>query len=77
MNYIYIPESVTFIGHHALWDTVYKDGDTLCGITQINVALSEENFEKVETGDSWRPQYDYMLFKKSVDIVYNSERAEK
>lgn len=77
MNYIYIPESVTFIGHHALWDTVYKDGDTLCGITQINVALSEENFEKVETGDSWRPQYDYMLFKKSVDIVYNSERTEK
>lgn len=75
MNYIYIPESVTFIGHHAFWDTVYKEGDELKGVSVINVALSEEEFKKsVETGDSWRPQYDYLLFKKSIDINYSAER---
>ncbi|MBQ2848825.1 MAG: leucine-rich repeat protein [Clostridia bacterium] len=76
MLYVFIPESVTYIGHHAFWDTVYKEGDTLKGVTQINVAASEEDFkENVETGDSWRPQYDYMLFKKSIDVVYSSTRA--
>lgn len=75
MNYIYIPESVTFIGHHAFWDTVYKEDDQLKGISVINVAHSEEEFKKsVETGDSWRPQYDYLLFKKSIDINYSAER---
>lgn len=75
MNYMYIPESVTYIGHHAFWDTVYKDGDELKGITVINTALSEEEFKKnVETGNSWRPQYDFMLFKKSIDVAYSAER---
>lgn len=76
MNYVYIPESVTYIGHHAFWDTVYKEGDELKGVAKIEVAASEDDFKsKVETGDSWRPQYDYMLFKKSVDVVYNSARS--
>ncbi len=77
MNYIYIPESVKYIGHHAFWDTVYKENDELHGIRQINVAASEEAFDEVDVGDSWRPQYDYMLFKKSVDIIYEAKRAEK
>lgn len=77
LTYVYIPESVTHIGHHAFWDTVYKDGDNLKGVTQINVALAEDEFKSaVETGDSWRPQYDYMLFKKSIDVVYGSERIK-
>lgn len=76
LTYIYIPESVTCIGHHAFWDTVYKEGDELRGVTQINVAVSEEEFkEKVETGNSWRPQYDFLLFKKSIDVAYNSTRV--
>ncbi len=75
LTYIYIPESVTFIGHHAFWDNVYKEDGQLCGIAQINVARSEEDFEaNVKTGDSWRPQYDYMLFKKSVDVIYSAQR---
>ncbi len=75
MTYMFIPESVTYIGHHAFWDTVYKDGDELRGVTQINTALSEEAFKsQVDTGNSWRPQYDFMLFKKSIDIVYGAER---
>ena len=78
LTYMYIPESVTYIGHHAFWDTVYKDGDNLKGVAQINVALSEDEFkEKVETGNSWRPQYDFMLFKKSIDVAYGSERIAK
>ena len=78
LNYVYIPESVTYIGHHAFWDTVYKEGNELRGVSQINVALSEEEFKsKVETGNSWRPQYDFLLFKKSIDVAYNAERAAK
>lgn len=78
MTYMFIPESVTYIGHHAFWDTVYKDGDELHGVTQINTALSEEEFKsQIDTGNSWRPQYDFMLFKKSVDIVYSAERTLK
>ncbi len=75
MTYVYIPESVTFIGHHAFWDTVYKEGDELKGVSVINVALSEEEFKSsVETGDSWKPQYDFMLFKKNIDVAYSAER---
>ena len=75
LTYMYVPKSVNYIGHHAFWDTVYKDGDNLRGVSVINVALSEDEFkEKVKTGDSWRPQYDFMLFKKSIDIAYNSTR---
>lgn len=75
MTYVYIPESVTYIGHHAFWDTVYKDGGELKGVTKIDTALSEDEFkERVETGDQWKPQYDYLLFKKSIDTVYGVER---
>ncbi len=76
LTYVYIPESVTFIGHHAFWDTVYKEGDELRGVAQINAALSEDDFKaKVDTGNSWRPQYDFILFKKSIEVVYGSERS--
>ena len=75
LTYVYVPESVTFIGHHAFWDNVYKEDGQLCGTAQINVARSEEDFNaNVKTGDSWRPQYDYMLFKKSVDVIYSAQR---
>lgn len=74
LSYMYIPESVSYIGHHAFWDTVYKEGDELKGVSAINVAVSEDAFSNVETGDQWRGQYDYLLFKKSVDVNYNAER---
>lgn len=74
LSYLYIPGSIKYIGHHAFWDAVYKENDELKGITAINTPLSEEEFKAVETGDQWRPQYDYMLFKKSVDINYSTER---
>lgn len=78
MTYVYIPESVTYIGHHAFWDTCYKDGGEIKGVNVINVAADEESFkDNVHLGDSWRPQYDYMLFKKSVDVNYSAIRAEK
>lgn len=74
LSYLYIPGSIKYIGHHAFWDAVYKEDDELKGITAINTPLSEEEFKAVERGDQWRPQYDYMLFKKSVDINYSTER---
>lgn len=76
LTYMYIPKSVTYIGHHAFWDTVYKEDGNLKGVTKIEVAHSEAEFETLETGDQWKPQYDYLLFKKSVDVVYGAKRAE-
>lgn len=75
MKYMYIPSSVKYIGHNAFWDTCYKDGKELKGIVKMNVALSEEEFEKaVETGNDWCPKYDFLLFKKSIDIEYGVTR---
>ena len=72
---MYIPESVTYIGHHAFWDTVYKEDGELVGVTVMNVAVNEETLEKnVEIGDDWLPKYDYLLFKKAIDVNYSSER---
>ena len=75
VSYVYIPSTVTYIGHHAFWDAVYKEDGELKGVTEIDVAADEETFEhSCETGDQWRPQYDYMLFKKSVNLNYSAER---
>jgi hypothetical protein len=79
LTYMYIPENVKYIGHHAFWDSVYKDkndesGTGLHGISQMNIACSEEEFKTYEIGSSWRPKYDYLLFKKTIDTNYNAER---
>ena len=76
LEYVYIPESVTYVGHHAFWDTCYKDGGELKGVTVMNVAVTEEEFENLEVGDDWRPKYDWLLFKKAVDVNYSAEREE-
>lgn len=77
LSYMYIPASVTKICHHALWDAVYKDNGELVGVKVINVAADEDSFAACETGDHWRPQYDYKLFKKSVDLNYGAERESR
>lgn len=75
VSYVYIPSTVTYIGHHAFWDAVYKEGGELKGVAEIDVAADEETFKQnCKTGDQWRPQYDYMLFKKSVNLNYSAER---
>lgn len=71
LNYMYIPKNVTTIKHHAFWDAVYKEDKELRGITYFDVEADEESFNaNVTTGDQWRPQYDYMAFKKSVPVNY-------
>ena len=73
LDYLYLPASLKKIGHHAFWETWYKDG----GIREINAALTEDAFDdQVEQGDQWRPQYDYHLFKKSLAVNYGAQRAE-
>ncbi len=76
ITYIYIPESVKHIGHHAFWDTVYKEDGKLKGVTEINVAASEEEFQETKQGDHWKPQYDYLLFKKYVNVNYGAQRVK-
>ncbi len=77
LSYMYIPESVNHIGHHAFWATCYIDkaADALGGLAKIDVALSEGDFsDKVTVGDQWKPQYDSGLFNKYIDIIYSAER---
>lgn len=75
LSYMYIPESVTYIGHHAFWGAVYKSDGKLIGISEMNVAASEESFANTQLGKPWLPKYDYMLFKKSITVNYSAERA--
>ncbi len=76
LQYLYIPSSVTYIGHHAFWDCVYKQNGEIKGVGSIDTSVSEDAFKAVEQGDQWRPQYDTGLFKKSVGINYGTQRAE-
>lgn len=75
LTYMYIPKSVTYIGHHAFWDTCYKEGGEIKGINVVNLAVSQAEFEQLEVGDDWCPKYDHMLLKKKVDIAYSQTRA--
>lgn len=74
LTYMYIPSSVTYIGHHAFWDMVYKDGKELKGLAQMNVAADETTFKQGEIGGQWLPKYDYLLFQKNVDVNYSATR---
>ena len=74
LEYIYIPSSVTEIGHHAFWDDCYKEDGTLKGVNVMNVAQSEEDFAALTIGDDWLPEYDHLFFKKPVDVNYSSQR---
>lgn len=76
LTYMYIPSSVKYIGHHAFWDTCYKDGGNVEGVNAMNIAVSEDEFAKVEVGGDWCPKYDNGLFKKQIDIAYSQQRAE-
>lgn len=72
LGYIYVPSTVTFIGHHAFWESIYfaENGKT----EGLNIALSEEEFkEKVETGDQWVPIHDFNLLRK-IQVNYSAER---
>ena len=74
LQYVYIPAGVKEIGHHAFWDTCYKEGGEIKGVAVMNVAVSEESFAQLTVGDNWVPQYDYLLFKKNIDINYSAQR---
>lgn len=74
LTYMYIPSSVIYIGHHAFWDMVYKEGKELKGLAQMNVAADEATFKQGEIGGQWLPKYDYLLFQKNVDVNYSATR---
>lgn len=77
LSYMYIPETVNYIGHHAFYGCVYKEDGKLIGIDVMNVAADEDSFKEVHRGDEWNPKYNHMLFKKGIEINYNAERKAK
>lgn len=75
-NYLRIPSSVTYIGHHAFWDTVEKSGDGFSGYFKINISMTEEEFKNnVDAGDQWLPQYDNGLFDKKVELIFEAKQV--
>ena len=77
LDYIYFPSSVKKIGHHCMWEAVYKDEDSndLKGITELYVAADEETFkENVDLGESWRPEYNNGIFSRKVPVNYSATR---
>lgn len=76
LQYVFIPASVKEIGHHAFWDTCFKEDGEIKGVSVMKVAASEEKFGELTVGDNWIPQYDYLLFKKNIDINYSATREE-
>ena len=75
VNYMFIPASVTEIGHHAFWNAAYKEDGELRGISVVNVAVSEEDFNaNVVTGDLWTGQYDKGAFPHSIPVNYSAVR---
>ena len=77
LDYIYFPSSVKSIGHHCMWEAVYKDEDSneLKGITELNVAADEETFkENCDLGESWRPEYNNGIISRKVPVNYSAKR---
>ena len=54
--------------------TVWEEGGEIKGVAVMNVAVSEDAFAELTVGDNWIPQYDYLLFKKNIDISYSAQR---
>lgn len=74
MNYVFIPSSVTYIGHHAFWGTVYTENGEKKGVAEIYVEADKDTFKATtETGDEWVPIYDSNLLRR-IDVIYGSER---
>ncbi|MBQ9913935.1 MAG: leucine-rich repeat protein [Clostridia bacterium] len=69
-----IPASVKYIGHHAFFDTAEKKDGGFLGYDKVYMAMSEEEFENVETGSQWIPEYDSGLLDKKVELVFNAEK---
>lgn len=74
-NYLRIPSSITHIGHHAFWDTVEKTDSGLSGYVEIHISMTEEEFENVDAGDQWLPQYDNGLLDKKVELIFGAEKV--
>lgn len=74
-QYLRIPSSVKYIGHHAFWDCVEKIDGNLSGYKVINISMTEEDFDAIEIGNNWLPQYDNGLLDKKVELVFGAEKV--
>ena len=75
MDYIYIPENVTEIGHHAFWAAARKENGKLIGLYEIHAAREQADFKaNVTTGDEWTGEYDNGVFPKNVPVLYGETR---
>lgn len=75
LTYMFVPSSVKEIGHHAFYNMAFKSGDTIEGVGQIHIELSEDEFkDNTKTGENFLPKVDAGLFEKSVEVIYSAQR---
>lgn len=77
LDYMFIPSTVTEIGHHAFYSTAFKSNDEIIGLSTVNIEASEEDFSSnVRTGETWIPKTNAGLFEKNVEVIYSAERDQ-
>ena len=76
ISYMYIPNSVKEIGHHAFWDTCFKEDGELKALSKMCVAAPDEATFKKQTkaGDQWLPKYEKHLIHYNIDVEYGAKR---
>ena len=53
---------------------VEKIDGNLSGYKVINISMTEEEFDAIEIGNNWLPQYDNGLLDKKVELVFGAEK---
>ena len=58
LTYLYIPSTIKTIDSYSFtYCAKINDEGEKAGITEVNVALSEEEFKKITAGDHWIPEF--------------------
>ncbi len=75
LQYVFIPENVTEIGHHAFWGALKAASPD--GVPRIYTARSGESLKaNVTLGDQWRGEYDKGLFPHASEVIGGAARAQ-
>ena len=75
LTYLYIPSSIKEIAAYSFtYCAKVNENGEKHGLTEVNVALSEEAFKKITTGDHWIPEFRNEK-NELAKVNYGAERA--
>lgn len=75
LTYLYIPSSIKEIGAYSFCYCAKVDEEgNKTGVTEVNVALSEDAFKKIKAGDHWIPEFRNEK-NETATVNYGAERV--